>query len=76
MRTCEEFAHDVTDYIDGKMTLGPRMSMILHATICSSCRAYRRQIELVRNLAGELKTSQEPTEETVDELAELFTNSQ
>ena len=72
MRTCEDFATDLTGYVDGKLPLGPRVSMWLHSAVCKSCRAYRHQIVLVRNVAPDCFKDDAPSDAKLDELGNLF----
>ena len=76
MRSCEDFADDVTALIEGRLPVSQRMSMWIHFTICSSCRAYMKQMQLVQQMAADLKPSTEPSEDTVDELVGLFRREQ
>lgn len=72
MKTCEEFADGVTEYLEGRLPLPERLGMWMHRAMCSSCRAYMRQIALVREASGRLRPKEEPDEEQLDELVQIF----
>ena len=72
MKTCEEFADGVTEYLEGRLPFSEKMGMWVHRAMCSSCRAYLRQIELVRQASSKLRPDEEPDEDQVDELAKIF----
>lgn len=82
MLTCEEFADKVSEYLDGHVVGGERLSMWIHSAICGHCRRYLNQIGAVVDLTAQLETpdatDQERTcdaelpEETREKLLEAF----
>ncbi len=52
MLTCKELTEVITDYLEGRLTLGRRLSFRLHVMICRPCRAYLRQMRLTIGALG------------------------
>lgn len=55
MLTCEEFASKVSEYLDGHVVGGERLSMWVHSAICGHCRRYLHQIGAVVDLTTQIK---------------------
>jgi len=50
MLSCREATKMMSDGLDRRLTRWQRMQLRLHVMMCSACRAYRHQLELVRAL--------------------------
>ena len=68
MLSCKEITELVTDYLEGRLSLGQRLRFQLHLGTCRHCRAYLRQMRMTIRVAGRL--SDEPLPETLQ--AELM----
>lgn len=62
MLTCQELTELVTDYLEGKMPLGRRLSFLLHLSMCKHCRAYVRQVKVAIQAPAALPVSPPPPE--------------
>ena len=45
MITCRELTELVTDYLEGRLSIGQRLRFEMHLGLCSHCRAYLRQMK-------------------------------
>jgi len=72
MKRCDDFADDVSAYVEGRLPFGKRFSLWVHQAMCVSCRTYVRQMSFVRQAASRLRSTDEPDPKVVDELAESF----
>lgn len=72
MKTCEEFAEDVTAYLERGLPRAERLHMWVHQMMCASCRTYVKQIQLVRKTAAKLKPTSEIDSDQLDTLTEAF----
>jgi len=71
MLSCKQLTELVTDYLEGKMSLGERLRFQMHLGMCKHCRAYLRQMKLTIETLGTLPT--EPIPEGVrDALLQRF----
>lgn len=61
----------VTDYLEGRMTLGTRMRFHMHLGMCKHCRAYLRQMRLTVATLGRLPDEPMPAD-VKDELLRRF----
>jgi len=50
--TCHNVADRTTDYLDERMSILTRARVGLHLATCADCRAYVKQIALVRDAAA------------------------
>lgn len=50
MLSCKEAAKLVSENLDRKLPFWRRVSLRLHLAMCSTCAAYRRQIEVLNRL--------------------------
>lgn len=71
MLTCKEVTEPVTDYLEGRLSIGQRVSFHMHLGMCRHCRAYLRQMKMTVRTLGHLP--EEPTPAAVrDELLARF----
>ena len=71
MLSCQQLTEVVTDYLEGKMSLGQRVRFQMHLGMCRHCRAYLQQMKLTIATLGSLPT--EPLPEGVrTELLQRF----
>ena len=47
MLTCKDFAHRVTNGVQHNLPLLTRWQMRLHLLICSNCRRFNRQMQVI-----------------------------
>jgi len=71
MLSCQELTELVTDYLEGRLKLGDRISFRMHVAMCPSCREYLHQMELTVNTVGELCDAEIPSD-VKDELMSAF----
>ena len=71
MLSCQELTELVTDYLEGRMSLGDRLRFRMHVAMCPPCREYLRQMELTVDTVGELCDSEIPGD-VKDELMAAF----
>jgi predicted anti-sigma-YlaC factor YlaD len=50
MLTCKEVSRLVSDSLDRRLPFGQRVGVRLHLLMCNMCRAYRRQILILRDV--------------------------
>ncbi len=62
MLTCKELTEIVTDYLEGRMPFGKRMSFWLHISMCKHCREYIRQMKLTVATLGKMPPEPIPPE--------------
>jgi anti-sigma factor RsiW len=62
MLTCQELTELVTDYLEGKLSLGQRLRFEMHIGMCSHCRAYLRQMKQTVGHLGSLREDEIPEE--------------
>ena len=62
MLTCKELTELVTDYLEGRLPMGRRMSFWVHASMCPHCRAYLRQMRASIRATGSLPAAPMPPE--------------
>jgi predicted anti-sigma-YlaC factor YlaD len=62
MLTCQELTELVTDYLEGKLSLGQRLRFEMHIGMCSHCRAYLRQMKHTVRTLGSLPEDSVPPE--------------
>jgi len=60
-----------TDYLEGKLSFGDRLSFQFHLGLCSHCRAWLDQMKKTILVLGELPPD-EPKAEVRDELLKRF----
>lgn len=73
MLSCRQLTELVTDYLEGKMSLGDRMRFQMHLGMCKHCRAYLQQMKLTLQTLGTLPA--EPMPDRVRaELLQRFQN--
>jgi predicted anti-sigma-YlaC factor YlaD len=60
MLTCRQLTELGTDYLEGRMPFGQRVSFQLHLGMCRHCRAYLRQLRLTIGTLGQLPAEPMP----------------
>ncbi len=71
MLTCQEMTELVTDYLEGRLSIGQRLRFEMHVGLCGHCRAYLRQMrQTVQTLGALPEQSVDP--EALDHLLERF----
>jgi anti-sigma factor RsiW len=54
MLSCRELNEThASDYIDGRLSLRQRLSVVVHLAVCSVCRRFMTQLRLVRQIMRE-----------------------
>jgi predicted anti-sigma-YlaC factor YlaD len=71
MLTCQELTELVTDYLEGRLSIGQRLRFELHIGMCSHCRAYLRQMKQTIRAIGELPEDSVPPE-ALNQLLQRF----
>jgi len=71
MLSCKQLTELVTDYLEGKMSLGDRLRFQMHLGMCKHCRAYLRQMKLTIETLGHLPAEQIP-DDVRDEFLQRF----
>ena len=61
MLTCQEVTEVCTEYLEGRMSLGQRLSFQLHLGMCGHCRVYLRQMKMTIETLGRLDDDPMPT---------------
>lgn len=62
MITCRELTELVTDYLEGRLSIGQRLRFEMHIGLCSHCRAYLRQMKQTIGSLGSLREDDIPGE--------------
>ncbi|MGE0397041.1 MAG: anti-sigma factor [Kofleriaceae bacterium] len=62
MLSCQQLTEIVTDYLEGRMSLGDRLRFQMHLGMCKHCRAYLRQMKLTIEAVGKLPAEPIPDE--------------
>ncbi len=55
--SCQQVSKLVSDTHERQLTLGERLRLRMHLAICDLCRAYARDIRLLKNICGLLEKS-------------------
>jgi anti-sigma factor RsiW len=71
MLTCQQITEVCTDYLDGRMSFGQRLSFQLHLGMCRHCRIYLKQMKTTIRTVGQLPDEPMP-EEIQQELLSRF----
>ena len=54
MLECKELTEISTDYLEGQLSLTPRMEVYLHLGCCAQCRRYLSQLKTTMRLLRQL----------------------
>ena len=73
MLTCRQMTELVTDYLEGRLTLGDRLRFQIHLGGCRHCRKYLRQMRRTIATLGALPEEAMP-KAVEDELLRRFKN--
>jgi len=60
MLSCREVTELVTDYAEGRLSLGDRFRFQLHLGLCRHCRTYVRQLKATASALGRLPPPELP----------------
>ncbi len=71
MLTCRDITRLVTDYVEGRLSLGDRVLFQMHLGLCRDCRTYVQQVRLTVGALGQLEAPA-PSPEVEAELLERF----
>jgi predicted anti-sigma-YlaC factor YlaD len=71
MLTCRELTELVTEYLEGKLSIGQRLRFEMHIGLCSHCRAYLRQMKQTVQTLGKLPEESVPPE-ALNQLLQRF----
>lgn len=71
MLTCRELTELVTDYLEGRLSIGQRLRFEVHIGLCGDCRGYLRQMKQTIRALGRLPETPVPPE-GLDELLQRF----
>ncbi len=61
MLTCQQMTEVCTEYLEGRMSFGHRLSFQLHLGMCRHCRIYLRQMKTTIETLGRLDDQPMPT---------------
>jgi hypothetical protein len=53
--TCRELTELVTDYLEGRLSVGQRLRFEMHVGLCGDCRSYLRQMRHTISTLGSLR---------------------
>lgn len=70
--TCRELAELVTDRLEGRLRLLPRLRFELHLALCRACRASLRQLRATLRALAALRAAPPPSPEALDALRRRF----
>jgi anti-sigma factor RsiW len=73
MLSCQDITEVITDYIEGRMSMGKRLKFHMHLGMCRHCRRYLRQVRQTIRLSASLPRAPAPPE-VHDELMRRFKN--
>ena len=71
MPTCQQITELITEYLEGQLSLGQRMSFVLHIGMCRHCRGYLRQVRVTVHALGRMPRAPLPPH-VRDELLDQF----
>ncbi len=71
MLTCRELTELVTEYLEGKLSIGQRLRFEMHIGLCRHCRAYLRQMKQTVQTLGKLPEESVPPE-AINQLLQRF----
>ncbi len=71
MLNCQQITELVTDFVEGRMSLGTRMRFRMHVGMCKHCKAYLQQMRITIETVGQLPDEPMPTD-VRDELLRRF----
>ena len=69
MLSCKKVSELASESIDRRLSLGERLRMGLHLTLCGFCRRYRRQIRFLHRAASQLGSDETPIIRRLDDEA-------
>jgi len=71
MLNCQQITELVTDYVEGRLSLGDRLRFRMHVGMCKHCKAYLRQMRVTVEAVGKLPDEPMPAD-VRDELLRRF----
>jgi len=63
--TCEDTTPLISELMDHNLPLGKRIRLKFHLAMCTVCRFYQKQLEIIRALARKLGKEEAPTQQEV-----------
>ncbi len=72
MLTCQQLTELVTDYLEGRLTLGQKLSFQMHLGMCRHCRSYLKQMRLTLRTVGKIDVEKEVPAEVREDLLKRF----
>ena len=78
MLSCKEASALVSSAMDRRLSLGQRLDLWFHLTMCKYCRRFRKQLYIIRDMAKQYDTilpSLSATEQLSPEAAERIINN-
>lgn len=61
--TCEDTTPLISELMDHNLPLGKRIRLKFHLAMCTVCRFYQKQLEIIQALARKLGREEESTHE-------------
>jgi anti-sigma factor RsiW len=62
MLNCRDVTERTTDYVEGSLSYGQRVTVWMHLAMCKHCRAYLRQYRATIALVNQLPNEPPPPE--------------
>ncbi|HEY3452759.1 MAG TPA: zf-HC2 domain-containing protein [Myxococcales bacterium] len=72
MLTCQQLTELVTDYLEGRLSFGQKVSFQMHLGMCRHCRAYVAQMSLTLRTLGKVDVEKQVPDDVRDELLRRF----
>lgn len=61
--TCEDTTPLISELMDHNLPFGKRLRLKFHLAMCTVCRFYQQQLEVIRVLARKLRGEEAPTQQ-------------
>jgi hypothetical protein len=61
--TCEDTSPLISELMDHNLSLGKRMRLKFHLSMCAVCRFYQKQLQVIRSLARKLGGEEASTQQ-------------
>lgn len=61
--TCEDTTPLISELMDHNLSLGKRLRLKFHLAMCTVCRFYKKQLEIIRALSRKLRGEEAPTQQ-------------
>ena len=63
--TCEDTTPLISELMDHNLPFGKRLRLKMHLAMCTVCRFYKQQLEVIRALARKLRAEEAPMQQKV-----------